>query len=743
MKTNETNLMSSIGQKITEGLHPLKYAALALALTIAGCGGGSDSDSTSSNGGDTSNNPDSGSGDGTGDGTGDGDGNDGTDPTAPVAQSAFKEHFYPIVQGASCIGCHSTGSNTSKSPYFADADVAEAEKYLVASGAVNFANAEGSSIVQKMRDPAIHHCSDEANCNAIGDEMVQAIVLWGNEPQPNRYDPMKLSSSMVKFSEASAGGAARSNDGAIALYTFEDCSGGIARDTSGVAPALDLTLSAAGATCSAENGLTLDGQQGNAKIDNASKLFDAIADAQGSGAYTVEAWAVAKANGVDSTLFQYGVDNNNVNFTFLQDGNNRAEFEARSNSNGNNGRQQRLRVDGVFEEIDTLKHYVITYDQDNGRRIWVDGILLNEEDNIDDTGLNNWNTDYAFTIGSKSNDQAYFNGDIKLLAIYDKALDAAAISTNFSAAFTSKLTMTFDISDLTQMPDTAIELSVRELDTKGYSLFNPILKAPAGLTLNIPIRGLNIVVNGNKSPVGQSFQRLETTLTEEGQDLNLSKVMVGTTMIDEELGGALALKGAVAEGETPMDDEFVLVFDIFGTEDNTPEAIVFERKEPVDNGIPEAVIDGFKNFEQLVKNFSALTGVPEDNQQVAEVYQTIKDGLLENNDLTTFKAAQQTAIQKFALEYCDVINNDNAISAEFYPTFDANNFNADALITDLIGSLLNMDATTELESMPAYAEIAEVLTTQIQALQDANLTPDNIAASTCASVLGSGLVSVQ
>ncbi|MCO4754212.1 MAG: hypothetical protein KC478_07005 [Bacteriovoracaceae bacterium] len=84
---------------------------------------------------------------------------------------------------------------------------------------------------------------------------------------------------------------------------------------------------------------------------------------------------------------------------------------------------------------------------------------------------------------------------------------------------------------------------------------------------------------------------------------------------------------------------------------------------------------GIKNFEQINKTMSALTGVRIDRSNINNVYQDIIAQLPTDNKIDTFLAAHQVAVTKLAAEYCDTVVNDTTLRANVWSGF---NFGATA-----------------------------------------------------------------
>ena len=97
-----------------------------------------------------------------------------------------------------------------------------------------------SRLVQRLIE--LHNCWDDCPSNAA--EMEAAITAMADSIDPTPVDPALLVSRALSLPEGivASGGSRHEND-LIALYEFKTGQGSVAYDTSGVDPAINLTLS--------------------------------------------------------------------------------------------------------------------------------------------------------------------------------------------------------------------------------------------------------------------------------------------------------------------------------------------------------------------------------------------------------------------------------------------------------------------------------------------------------------------
>jgi len=175
---------------------------------------------------------------------------------------------------------------------------------------------------------------------------------------------------------AASGGRFESN--VIALYEFKTGSGSTAFDTSGVEPALNLTLSG---DADWVGGWGIDMVSGKAQGSTSAskKLRDQLAS---TNEYSIEAWVVPANVTQDgpARIISYSGGTDDRNFMLgqtLYD----YELLTRTDQTGPDG-EPSLATPNDQEILQaTLQHVVAVYDPANGRRIFVNGQLATEADN--------------------------------------------------------------------------------------------------------------------------------------------------------------------------------------------------------------------------------------------------------------------------------------------------------------------------------------------------------------------------
>jgi len=177
---------------------------------------------------------------------------------------------------------------------------------------------------------------------------------------------------------ASGGGRFESN--LIAKWEFKTGFGNTAFDTSGVSPAIDLTISGQYDWVGG-NGIQLVNGKAQGTTSASAKLHDLIVS---TGEFAIEAW-VAPANVVQegpARIISYSGGDDSRNFMVgqtLYDYN----VLVRNDNTDING-EPALNTNSADEDLQAaLQHVVVNYDGTGGRQIFVNGVTTDDTDNID------------------------------------------------------------------------------------------------------------------------------------------------------------------------------------------------------------------------------------------------------------------------------------------------------------------------------------------------------------------------
>jgi len=311
-----------------------------------------------------------------------------------------------------------------------------------------------------------------------------------------------------------------------------------------------------------------------------------------------------------------------------------------------------------------------------------------------------------------------------------------------------KYFMLFDVTDLSGVPQSYIQVTASVLDNYAYQFNSPtfISLNPNAAPANIPISGIRFGVNGTLQSSGQTWQMVNTT--------------IGGSTYTAANGQLLSkVGGIVAADKGPDTDLMFLGFDQLGSHShpfvNTP------APAPVATyaGITPPIF-GVKFYGQINAAMSQVTGVPVSNATVNTAYNSLQQSLPTSNDLSAFTASAQTAIASLADAYCGTALSTAAIKNATFPTLDltqtatsyfgpttagaaltaTQQTNRNLVITPLVNA-----ATGGATANPTKANLVTTeLNTLISTLVGTTGTTTTQAAQgACDAVLGSAVVALQ
>ena len=544
-------------------------------------------------------------------------------------------------------------------------------------------------------------------------------------------DPLKLGDGEEDL------GAERYSDHLIAFYDFKEGTGAIAHDTSGVAPAMDLTLT--GASWMSNYGIQIETGKASATRLASKKLYDLIADVNtGSQQYSVEAWAIPANTTQEgpARIITYSGNSGTRNFhlgqtLYTYDFRNRSVLPAINN----NGNPALVTYDVDRDLQATLQHVVITYDQYRGRRIYVDGLFTDDVDEQGPGRLWNWDPNHTFVLGNEPSNDRLWLGKLQLVAVYNLALTQAQIEQNYDAGVGKRLILRFDVSRWAGA-GSFVEFMVSELDAFSYLFCQPTFVSPNAAGFRVS--NLRVAVNGVVPVSGQSFQSVDALVTEPRQLLSRQ-----CSIIMKDHGAA--------------DDVFSVEFESLAN-----------FQDPVDPGpppVPPIEVfggplprEGLRDFDRVNTTMASLTGVDPNSASVRDTFTELEQQLPGTFDLRTFSSSQQVGIAKLALEYCDSMVESTALRTAFFGTAPAFQFDQpvgtafsdqakrDLVIDRLVDRMFNASVAYQ----PNRDEVRPVLDGLISELTAACATQTcdaartrNIVKGLCAAVLSSAAVTVH
>jgi hypothetical protein len=654
----------------------------------------------------------------------------GASKSFPQDSALFNEHVYPIVQQY-CSNCHNESATFSQAPFFASNDLAQA--YESSKQVVNLDEPAKSRLVIRLGSE-FHNCWGD--CQANSAEMREAITAMSSEVSLDEIPPEMVVSKSLRLTDGiAASGGGRFESDMIALYQFKTGEGNIAFDTSGIVPAANLAITG-DVTWLGSWGLSFNNGKAQASTATSKKLHDLITS---TGEFSVEAW-ITPSNVVQegpARIVTYSAGDNDRNFTLGQTQYN-YDFLLRTQNSNVNGDPALSTPDANEVLQATLQHVVITYNATLGRRIYVDGNLVNVTDE-EISPLASWDDSFALILGREASNQHIWQGDIRLLAIYNRTLLPEQIKQNYDVGVGEKFFLLFSISELINLANTYVMFEVSQFDNYSYLFTDASIVNIDGtpVSTTIPVKGLRIGLNGKESAQGQAYENLDLSI-DSGQSL-VEPFPLST------LGTIIGLEKGVNQ------DEFFLAFEQIGEHNNVTIPGEFIAQDEVPSSSENAKI-GLRNFAEINQSMSTLTGISQATTNVFDTYQRVKFQLPSIGNIETFISAQQMGITQLAIAYCDAAIEDITLRNNWFPNVDFTQppniaLSASArtdLLTPLLTQLIPLDIATQPDNSQVYNEL-DSLVTQLSAC-DGTCSAERtltIAKASCAAVLASAVMLVQ
>lgn len=655
----------------------------------------------------------------------------GSSKNFPSNSSDFANTIHPLLTQY-CSQCHSDTATVAQSPYLASADADTA--YAAAQSKIDLTTPANSRLVLRLSSE-FHNCWDDCSSNAS--TMQSAIEQFSTGIPTTEVDPAFVLSKALTLGDgvvASSGGRNESN--VIALWEFKTGEGSIAYDTSGVEPALNLTLSGDVSWVGGWGIRMIDGKaQGSTTASQ--KLHELITS---TGEYSIEAW-VAPANVTQegpARIISYSGGTSVRNFTVGQTLYN-YDFLHRSTTTDANGEAALSTADDAEVLQATLQHVVMTFDPENGRRIFVNGSFTGDLDSATAGSMTDWDDTFAFVLGNEVSGDRPWAGTIRLAAIHNRVLSDTQIQENYDVGVGEKFYLLFSVSHLISVPSSYIVFEVSQFDSYSYLFTQPTfitLDSNASIG-NITLQGMRLGINGREATVGQAYRHLDTEIN----DANYT----ASGQVLSNLGTIIGLE------KSPEEDEFFLTFERLGDNTNVVlEPVPATPAAPAD-GTPVSDI-GLRHFAEIHASMSAVTGVSVTDSGVAATYNTIVQQLPTVENIGTFLSAHQMAVTQLAIEYCNALVEDTSLRASYFPGF---NFSQSANVafdttgrSQIITPLINTMVGQNLDSQPDTADIETELNSLMDKLTScgsgcASDRTETVVKATCAAVLGSAIVLVQ
>jgi hypothetical protein len=681
--------------------------------------------------------------------------------SASVAATDYGNTIYTLTSKY-CVKCHSSQASpaNAQTPYFADPNLATAYQAAIpkidftgcvpqdASSPTFQANCGVNSRFYQRLATDMHNCwSTCAVDAALMLTQIQALAL---DAQPANLPSSLVVSKALHLTDGTvASGANRYDADTIAKYMFSEGAGStVAYDTSGIDPAANLTLTGHYQFDGSWGVIFLaGGAKAQATVESSSKLNTLI---QATGEFSVEAWVAPAVVATNlSDMVSYSGGDTLRNFTLAQT-NQDYDFFLRSSASGTssstnsatmelNGQPDLQTPDATMALQAALQHVVLTYDPINGRQIYVNGVNQNLVDPNKGGTISNWDSTFALVLGSEVSGDNAFQGEIKFLAIHQRALSAAQVLQNFNAGVGQRYYLLFNISSVpgVNVAQSYIMFTVSQYDNYSYLFYQPtfISLDPTAKPTSIPLQGMRIGINGTIPLVGQAYIPLNMNITAAGYTSQGEVLSTVGTVIGLESG--------------PASDQFFLQFDLLGTQkDAIVDASPCPAAGPCVQALslqPPAADVGVRDFAQLNSTFAQLTGVPTTNAAVVTTYQSVQQQLPPINTLEAYSSANHVGVAQLAVQYCDQVMSSSAAMAKVFPgvTFSASTFATQAGINQVTGDLATLAVGGgSLASQPAASTVSNELNSLIGILCSGSSPCSStarvqaVAVAACAAAIG-------
>lgn len=664
----------------------------------------------------------------------------------PADSTLFSTTVYPLLS-AFCSRCHSPSATVPQSPFFGSSDVNQA--YLAAQPKMNLNSPNLSRFYVRLGTES-HNCwattpGGPVDCAGSAAKMLAAIQAFAAGVPVTPVDPtLVVSRALGLYDGTVASGNNRYDGDVIARWLFKEGTGTTAFDTSGVDPAINLTISG-NTTWDSAWGLILGtgGAKAQGSTATSSKIYSSIAQ---SGQYSLELWA-APANVTQKNAFIGGYSGGTAarNFTLAQDTMQYTAYGRSTVTDANGAPPLMTNADNKNAQA-ALQHLVLTYDPTHGRQLFVNGNFTGDVDSTRGGTLANWDNTFAFVLGNETSNDRPWQGEIRFAAVHKKALSLAQIQQNYAAGVGQVFYLLFDVSALTGVPQSYIEFTASQYDNYSYLFDKPtfISLNPAAKPGSIPIAGMYIGINGQEVPVGQAYATLNITVT----DANYSSAK----------GQLLSSIGTIVPLQLgPASDLFFLSFDHIGSHTHARTSPTPVAPAPTDLAASPDI--GLHVYDEINATMASVTGVSAGLAAVNSTYLTVQQQLPTTPNIKGFLPSQEIGMSQLAIQYCSALVDTPSLAASFFPGLNLNQtpaqaFGSNAGMDLVITPLINSPAVgVGLASQPTDPQVRGELYSLIGTLVNCSVsdptcvqTPTRthtITKAVCAAVLGSATTLIK
>ncbi len=608
--------------------------------------------------------------------------------------NSFENTIYPLLT-ANCSSCHyEEGSVQQQAPFFANlVDVNAA--YAAAKAKINVDTPENSRFVQRLLEA--HNCwtdcgSKNETSGAIdGDagEMLDAITRFATAISPTAVDTSLITSKALTMQDGIvASGGERHEANMIARWEFKTRAGTTAFDSSGIEPSVNLTLNG-NVSWLGSYGINLDGGGARADTHTSEKIHNLV---KSTGEYSIEAWVIpANVTQEDANIISYDNGSTQKNFTLSQtlynyNFHNRTNID---NPDSNNGEPILTTEDAGEIVQSSLQHVVATYDPVAGRKIYVNGALVNVTDPIAvSTSLSPWLDTYAFLLGQSASGSQRWKGQIRMVEIHNRSLTPAQIAQNYQAGVGEKFFLLFSIAEQIGIPDSYIMFEVSQYDSYSYLFDKPtfINLNPDWTPGEFTIGSMRLAINGKEAVAGQAFANMNTTID--------SSYSPDSGQLLSRLAAVIALE------KGPESDEFFLTFETLGSKSHPHTDPMPTAATPASDA--DAVSDlGVRTFDEINATISRMTNIPVTNTAVNDLYIKYKQQFPAVETIDAFLASHQMAIAQLALTSC----SERVEADALLPVGDANRMFTNVDFTESAQTAFNSSTKRDYAIQPVLESV--------------------------------------
>jgi aryl-phospho-beta-D-glucosidase BglC (GH1 family) len=224
----------------------------------------------------------------------------------------------------------------------------------------------------------------------------------------------------------------RNTDGQIILYSFEEGTGNVVNDLSGVGAPVLLMIDNTGAVHWIPGALSVNSSTVIATVGAATKLIDAV---KSTNEITIEAWVKPSSisqNG-PARIVTLSPDLFGRNFTLGQGVFGAASdvYDVRLRSTGTSTNGVPSLTTPAGDLVTALTHVVYTRNLPGTARIYINGV---ERASGSATGdLSNWDDSFRLGIANELSGDRPWLGEFHLLAFFQRALSSADVLQNYAA----------------------------------------------------------------------------------------------------------------------------------------------------------------------------------------------------------------------------------------------------------------------------------------------------------------------